>query len=256
MNTYNLIPIEFSLLSSIIIHFLIPVFGTLFANQFLNINYYLPESNKIGMYLLSLSFLNYVLFLFFDSYVYVSIGDTFALLVLLHYWIIAVIILQKHQFAKFFVIGYSLVLFSAFLYVIPLVWGLDTFSVSLKSIKFGAFFEMLILTYAITYRIQILQKENKEIKNQIKKYLNQEQSLETNNSIDKKIEELSSKHNLSDREADVLHLIFIGYTNQRIGEELFISVNTVKYHIRNIYEKLNIKNKNEAIDILSKMKKI
>ena len=250
----NVIPINLSLYGSIIIHYLIPVFGAIFANQFLNIKYYLPKSNKMGLYLLAAAFINYLVFLIYKNYIFVAIADTFSLLVLLHYWIIAVVILKKHQFAKFFVIGYSLVLFSAFLYVIPLAWGLNTFFATLQSIKFGALFEMLILTYAITYRVQILQTENSRIKQQIKNYLDQIEKLETNNSTEKKFEALIKKNNLSEREADVLQLIFKGYNNQKISDELFISLNTVKYHIRNIYEKLNINSKNEVINLISTIK--
>ncbi len=51
---------------------------------------------------------------------------------------------------------------------------------------------------------------------------------------------------LSKRELDVLYLIASGSTNISIGERLFISVNTVKTHILNIYEKLDVKNRTAA----------
>ncbi|QTE23218.1 helix-turn-helix transcriptional regulator [Polaribacter cellanae] len=38
-------------------------------------------------------------------------------------------------------------------------------------------------------------------------------------------------------------------TNKEIAEALFISVNTVKYHVKNIYDKLNIKSRREAQNI-------
>jgi DNA-binding CsgD family transcriptional regulator len=250
----TILPSSFLAYHILLIHFLVPFFGALFANQFLNIRYYIPKSNKIGLFLLFVTMCSYLLFISTDAYVFIAIGDTFSLLVLLHYWIIGVIILKKHEFAKFFVLGYSLILFSSFFFIIRMDWGLNTFVVSLNTIKFGALFEMLILTYAITHRVNILQKENEKFKNEIQEYLNKINSLENNTPIETNIEHLISQHNLSDREGDVLLLIFKGYTNQRIGDELFISLNTVKYHIRNIYEKLNINSKNEAIDMYSKIK--
>lgn len=51
---------------------------------------------------------------------------------------------------------------------------------------------------------------------------------------------------LSDRELDVLSLIADGMTNKEIGEQLFISVNTVKSHVLNIYEKLGVQNRTAA----------
>jgi len=51
---------------------------------------------------------------------------------------------------------------------------------------------------------------------------------------------------LSQREVDVLRLLGIGRTNQQIGEELFISLNTVSYHLRNIFAKTGASNRTEA----------
>jgi DNA-binding NarL/FixJ family response regulator len=52
---------------------------------------------------------------------------------------------------------------------------------------------------------------------------------------------------LSDRETDVLMLLAKGKTYHSIGDDLFISVETVKTHIRNIYQKLHVTNKTEAL---------
>ena len=52
-------------------------------------------------------------------------------------------------------------------------------------------------------------------------------------------------YNLTERENDILQLICKGLSNEEIAKKLFISKNTVKTHIRNIYEKLNVKNRRE-----------
>jgi len=61
--------------------------------------------------------------------------------------------------------------------------------------------------------------------------------------------EFSEKHDLTERETEVLQLICEGKSNFDIGEEIFISTNTVKYHIKNIYLKLDVKNRVEARNI-------
>ena len=45
---------------------------------------------------------------------------------------------------------------------------------------------------------------------------------------------------LSKRETEVAWLVYLGYSNQRISDELFISITTVKKHISHIYEKSGI----------------
>jgi DNA-binding NarL/FixJ family response regulator len=52
---------------------------------------------------------------------------------------------------------------------------------------------------------------------------------------------------LTDREMQVLKLVARGMNNRDIGKELFISDNTVKNHVRNILEKLQIHSRMEAV---------
>lgn len=47
--------------------------------------------------------------------------------------------------------------------------------------------------------------------------------------------------NMSARETEVLHLLSEGKSNQEIGDQLCISERTVRFHLRNIYEKLGVK---------------
>ncbi len=52
---------------------------------------------------------------------------------------------------------------------------------------------------------------------------------------------------LSSREMEVLHLISSGASNEEIAQKLFVSVNTVKTHIKNIYGKLGARNRTQAV---------
>jgi DNA-binding NarL/FixJ family response regulator len=54
---------------------------------------------------------------------------------------------------------------------------------------------------------------------------------------------------LTDREMEVLKLVAKGMNNRDIAKELFISENTVKNHVRNILEKLQIHSRMEAVMI-------
>ncbi len=55
------------------------------------------------------------------------------------------------------------------------------------------------------------------------------------------------KPTLTGREIEVLQLVARGMTSREIGEELYISENTVKNHIRNILDKLGLHSRNEAV---------
>ena len=52
---------------------------------------------------------------------------------------------------------------------------------------------------------------------------------------------------LTRRETEILALICVGKSNDEIGEQLFISTNTVKTHIYNIYRKIGVPNRMQAV---------
>ena len=51
---------------------------------------------------------------------------------------------------------------------------------------------------------------------------------------------------LSDREIEVLRLVGQGKSNKEIAMDLDISVNTVKVHVSNIYQKIDVSSRTEA----------
>jgi two-component system NarL family response regulator len=61
---------------------------------------------------------------------------------------------------------------------------------------------------------------------------------------------------LTEREMEVLKLVARGMNNRDIAKELFISENTVKNHVRNILEKLQIHSRMEAVMIAVREKLI
>lgn len=53
--------------------------------------------------------------------------------------------------------------------------------------------------------------------------------------------------NLTTREEQVLRLLLIGASNQQIATSLFVSENTVKSHLHNVFKKLKVKNRLQAL---------
>jgi len=52
---------------------------------------------------------------------------------------------------------------------------------------------------------------------------------------------------LTERERDVLALLAQGLTNKDIAQSMFLSVRTVEAHLRNVYGKLNVTSRTEAV---------
>ena len=57
---------------------------------------------------------------------------------------------------------------------------------------------------------------------------------------------------LTDHEMYILRMLEAGYQNKQIAQELNISLNTVKYHLKNIYGKLGVINRTQAARIIRK----
>lgn len=67
------------------------------------------------------------------------------------------------------------------------------------------------------------------------------------NSFNKKQDRSKLQENiLTERETDVLNLIAKGYSNSEISGNLCISMNTVKTHIKNIFQKLEVEDRTHA----------
>ncbi|MDB4133538.1 LuxR C-terminal-related transcriptional regulator, partial [Amylibacter sp.] len=52
---------------------------------------------------------------------------------------------------------------------------------------------------------------------------------------------------LTKRERIILQFLANGSSNKELAESMIISINTVKFHLSNLYEKLGVKNRSQAI---------
>ena len=110
-------------------------------------------------------------------------------------------------------------------------------------------FTLLILTYY--FSVQRNKLKEKELRLELQNYILRIDKLQIavnekgNESIS--TEEKLKQFELSAREAEVLKFIAQGYKNSEIAEKLFVSQNTIKTHIKNIYIKLDVRNRVEAL---------
>ena len=65
---------------------------------------------------------------------------------------------------------------------------------------------------------------------------------------------VKGKFELTNREVEILTEVYNGKTNTQIAEDLFISESTVKAHIYNIFRKMNVKSRVEAVCIIREEK--
>jgi len=109
----------------------------------------------------------------------------------------------------------------------------------------------MLYLFRLYRRNSDLEIENKN--SELQKYLHQINELkdkanDKNNTFNNKnFKENFDEYGLSKREIEVLTHITTGLSNDEIAEKMFVSKNTIKTHIKNIYSKLDVKNRIQAI---------
>ena len=69
--------------------------------------------------------------------------------------------------------------------------------------------------------------------------------------LEERLDFIAQAHGLTEREREVLELAYEGLTNPEIAEELIISKYTVKRHMHNIFEKLDISTRMELVHLVN-----
>lgn len=72
-------------------------------------------------------------------------------------------------------------------------------------------------------------------------YINRNENFELNTSLISQLE-------ISKRELEILELLSQGHSNQEIAARLFISLSTVKTHLQNLFQKLDVKRRMQAVE--------
>lgn len=94
------------------------------------------------------------------------------------------------------------------------------------------------LYYSNKEKNRFIQRENTRMRIELENLMK-----ESNEKGDKLLQ--IENYNLTERQTDIINLVKQGKTNKEIGEKLFISENTVKYHLKTIYKVLGIDNRLE-----------
>jgi len=86
-----------------------------------------------------------------------------------------------------------------------------------------------------------------QMKLEIRNYLLNTEAKEKEGINENPLDTLIEKYGLTQREAEIMNLISTGIGNEEIANKLFVSKNTVKFHIKNIFIKLDVKNRVQAM---------
>jgi DNA-binding CsgD family transcriptional regulator len=239
---------EFYYKLELLTHLSTQIWFLVFSIKFLNLKKRTPNFTK-ALYFFPLAVICFYLgFLITKNYTLIAIAETIGIMPFPVLWFCGIYSLKTIPSSKFYVLGYLLMVPFSVLFIISYPLGIWEVHGDMLIVKIASWLDILVFTYAISHRMKtkiinddlgIKQLENEKYKLlQKTKTINPYLVLLKENNI--------STQPFTLREVEVLKYLNEGYNNKEISEKLFISPNTVKTHIKNIYNKVNV---NKRIDL-------
>ncbi len=224
------------------LHIGIFVTGFFFAGQFMGWPEAFNRMKFVVILAVVCSATSMMLYMSSGEMLFYILAESIALLMLCSYWVIALMHFKTNKNACLYVLAYSLYLFFAVEYYIARQIGLPGVRLFSGQLKISCVTEMIVLLIGIIYRAITVLHENRYFRKKIESYIQEKSDKQK---LDLQV--LRVKYNLTEREAEVLSYMVHGMSNPEIAEKMFVSVNTIKYHIRNIFVKMEINSRSEAI---------
>lgn len=246
--------------------FFVSIYITLvtgFMYYFLRVKKFVPTVHKLHLTVVLVFFITVFFNFFPDRYLLTIFLNLSAQTLLILFVLLSYTTWRRgHSSAMYYMAGWILF----FLFNLPFIlknFGLmDSGFITENGSFIGGLFEIAMFSLAIGRDVRIMNLEKRLFKQKVESY---EQEL---NELNEKLANLMSnvehqpfgtysvitQHSINDflniplslRELDVLYLIIEGKSYNEVSDALFISVNTVKKHIKAIYSKLGVKNRIEA----------
>ena len=152
-------------------YWICPVSAAIFCIKFLDVKQFYPKLITFVKGLLVALTVLIITFLVTENFKVLAYGELIGLTIYVGSWILGFVLIRKHHSAKYYVLGYFVLYFTAFLYSLSVNFGLHLFPLTINHLKTGVILEIIVLTYAIMQRAKNLLVENEEIKLQLSDYI-------------------------------------------------------------------------------------
>jgi len=227
-----------------ILHIAVAIFGAYFATNFLKLYEYLPKLKWLTSgFILSAAILFTVNWIN-GQWIYAAIAEAITFSILAIHLLAGITLFKSKVYARFYVVAYSLFLFLVFDYFVFKNFGINFLSISSLQLKVAGILEMIVLTYAIMYRMRSIKEENELMQTEMRIYLKRIEMMRLTENIqmvdDIYIENLIDHYNLSHTETRLLQYISDGNDNTKIARKLNTTEKVVEKITKELYQKLEI----------------
>lgn len=236
----------------LLLNIMVALTFVMFTNNALKLKKYYPKTKNIGYYLILITFILYSIFLISSKPIFYSLGKVIYFLNIIIYFIYGILMIKVSIYARFLVVGYSILIVTHILFLLPISFGFKNFGFTDWHYKIGSVLEIIVFLYAISYRHKQVVKDKEFINQKLVNHL----EVERKNSLSEKelFKQFIKEYNFTNREEEVIERVLQGKTNKEISNDLFIELSTVKYHLSKIFLKLDINKRTQIISKISDFK--
>lgn len=243
------------------IHFSLLVFTIAFSNDFLKSTLYFSFDRILSKIFAIFAGILYVIFIFSHHFIYMVIADFILMGVISVYMIQSLILYKRMISARLYFSGIIILFTAGWFSLVPFNLGYPELFFSYNTVKYALVLTGLFMLIGIVYNFReetyksVQANRRIENFNRIIKKLQKdlaETKLEEKDryvELKKSVYYQAEKRGLSRREQDVVWLVCKGLSNPEIAEKLYVSVNTVKYHLKNIFIKEEVDQRKDLVKI-------
>ena len=219
-------------------------FGALFASKYLTLQEFFPKLKYFALGLIGFGSMMVFSSWISETWLFTGIANACSLTVMGIYFSAGIVQFSKKNYAKFYVIAYSIpVLFALDFFVLRNI-GFDFLFTENFHLKAATFVQMLIITYAIMYRMRAIKEEHLLRQTEMRIFLKRQEVLNRTNAEklmqDIYLENLIMHYDLDGFEIKLLQYISEGKDNAKIARKLKTTELEVEEHTKELYEKLDI----------------
>lgn len=219
-------------------------FSVLFASKYLTLDEFYPKLKYGAAALLSLSFLAVFTSWVAETALFTGIANTISIALMTMYFAAGVFLFSKKNYAKFYVIAYSIPLLFALDFFVFKKLGIDFLFTESFHLKAATVVEMLIITYAIMYRMRAIKEEHVLRQTEMRIFLKRQEVMNRTNTEkimqDMYLENLIMHYDLDGFEIKLLQYISEGKDNTKIARKLKTTEIEIEACTKELYDKLDI----------------
>ncbi|MBT8263308.1 MAG: hypothetical protein KJO05_10825 [Bacteroidia bacterium] len=219
-------------------------FGAWFASKYLNVFEIFPRMIWITSALLGTSAILTMMCFITSLSNFGIAANLISYGVMSLYFMAGVYLFSKKNYPKFYVIAMSIPLLFAIDYFVLRNLGLDFLMTQPSHLKSAVIAEMLMLTYAIVYRMKAIKEENELRQTELRIFLKRQEVMNRKNAMqlmeEVYLENLIMHYDLDGFEIKLLQYISEGKENSKIARKLKTTESEIEAHTKELYNKLEI----------------